>query len=102
VITQEQARKRVEEYLLALKPARFDNPRVVWDEQTEEYPGCWVYFWVLKKYLETKDRQYRIGGNYPIIVDKNDGSMYATGFRPVEEYVEIFKTDRSRLERLSG
>jgi hypothetical protein len=57
---------------------------------------------VRKKYLETKDPQYQSGGNYPIIVDMTDGDLYATGFRPVEEYVEIFNMDKSKLKQLSS
>jgi hypothetical protein len=100
MITREEARILVDQYLASMWPDRDDGPRVVWDEQTEDHPGCWVCFWALKKYLETRDRQYRTGGNYPIIVDKVDGSLYGTGFRPVEEYVELFNADKSNLKRL--
>jgi hypothetical protein len=100
MITREEARTLVDQYLASMWPDPEDGPRIVWEEQTEEYTGCWVCFWVLKRYLESKDRRYRTGGNYPIIVDKIDGSLYSTGFRPVEEYVEIFNTDKSRLNRL--
>jgi hypothetical protein len=101
MITREEARTLVDQYLASKWPDAEDGPRVVWEEQTEEYVNCWVCFWVLKKYLDTRDRHYRTGGNYPIIVDKTDGSLYATGFRPVEEYVAIFDTDKSRLKRLT-
>jgi hypothetical protein len=101
MITREEARKLVDQYLASRASSRDDDPRVVWDEQTEEYPKCWVCYWVSKKYLETRDRQYRLGGNYPIIVDKVDGALYLTGFRPVEEYVELFNTDKSQLKRLT-
>jgi hypothetical protein len=47
------------------------------------------------------DKQYRTGGNYPIIVDKVDGSLYGTGFRPVDEYVARFDTDKAQLKRLA-
>jgi hypothetical protein len=102
MITREEGRILVESYLASTLPAVEDGPRVVSEEHTKDYPGCWVFFWVRKKYLETKDPQLRIGGNYPVIVDKTDGALYATGFRPVEEYVEIFNTGKSKLKRLSS
>lgn len=100
MITREEARMLVDQYLASMWPQRQDGPRVVWDEQTEDYSSCWVCYWVLKKYLETRERQYRTGGNYPIIVDKTDGSLYGTGFRPIEEYVALFNVDKTSLKRL--
>lgn len=101
MITRDDAHRLVNEYLATRKSSRVDDPRVVWEDQTEEYQNCWVCFWVSKKYLETRDRQYRLGGNYPIIVDKTDGSLYLTGFRPVAEYVSLFNSDKSQLAKLT-
>lgn len=100
MITREEGRKFVDTYLASRLPPHEYGPRVVWDEHTEDHPGCWIFYWVLQKYLETKDRQYRLGGNYPILVDKTDGSLYATGPRDADEYVALFNADKFQLQRL--
>jgi hypothetical protein len=100
MVTRQEARRLVEEYLASHLPPLEDDARVVWEEMTEDHEGCWVCFWVRRKYLETKDRQYRVGGNYPVIVDKIDGTLYGTGFRDVEEYVHLFQTDKASLKKL--
>ena len=101
MVTRKQAVSLVNHYLASKWPNHSDGPRVVWEEETEEYSSCWVCYWVLQKYLETRERQYRTGGNYPIIVDKLDGALYLTGFRPIEEYVATFDLDKSQLKRLT-
>lgn len=101
MISKAEAESLVENYLAGHLPPSEHGPRVVWREHTEDHPNCWVCHWVLKIYLDTMDRQYRTGGNYPITVDMEDGSLYGTGFRPVDEYVARFNTDKAQLKRLA-
>ena len=52
----------------------------------------WIFFYNSKAFAETRDPQYGVFGNAPIIVDKEDGSLHFTGTgRPFEEYVEEFR-----------
>jgi hypothetical protein len=99
-MTREQAEGLVNRYLASLSPNE-DGPSVVWTEQTLEFPKCWVCFWQLQIWLDTRNDDYALGGNYPIIVDKEDGALYGTGFDDVDEYVVAFNADKSRLERLA-
>jgi hypothetical protein len=100
MITRDEARLLVDKYLAARWPNPEDGPRIVNAEIMEEYPGCWVCFWNTKKFIETGDKGYRLGGNYPIIVDKADGTLYTTGFYPVERYVQSFHSDKALLKRV--
>jgi len=100
MIAKAEAESLVENYLASFFPPSKHGPLVVWREHTEDHPHCWVCYWVYKIYLDIMGRQYRAGGNYPIIVDKVDGSLYGTGFRPIEEYVARFDTDKAQLKRL--
>jgi hypothetical protein len=60
-----------------------------------------VCYWNSKKFIETRDTGYRVGGNYPVIVDKEDGTLFHTGVYSVERYVETFHTDKTKLKRLT-
>jgi len=100
MITRDQAEQLVNEWLMRKWPDQEGGPLVVWGEQTYEFTNCWVCYWVLQKYIETRDREYRLGVNYPILVDKADGALYGTGFRPIDEYVANFDADKSLLERM--
>jgi len=60
--------------------------------KTTEYDFGWVFAYNTKEYSETNNISYALAGNAPLIVDKTDGQVYATGTaRPVEHYIEEYR-----------
>ncbi len=47
------------------------NELVIVDSSTLTEDFGWVFFYTSKKFLETSEIKYAIGGNAPIIVDKS-------------------------------
>lgn len=80
-------------------PGHQDRPRhhlVIVEER--EYEFGWAFFWNTKEFVETGNRQHALAGNGPIIVDRCDGQIYATGTAPSwEHYVEEYRRGKKRL-----
>lgn len=85
---------RIEKYINLVNNLE-DDSLVVIDSETIEERDFFVFFYTSKKYLETNDFSYAVGGNAPIIVDKHDAKMYLTGTAfPIEFYLNKFKNNR--------
>lgn len=49
------------------------------DNCTEEHEFGWVFYYNSEKYIETGDFKEALGGNAPLIVNKNNGDLVITG-----------------------
>jgi len=55
----------------------------------------WAFGWTSKKFFETGCISAALGGNSPVIVDREDGSTHVTGTAyEIEHYVEEYKKQR--------
>ena len=100
-LTKEAAALLVERYLKTVQPIMPDNPWVINIPHTLEFDWGWVFFWDNKKFLETRDFDYEVGGNCPVIVNKFDGTLYSTGSaRGIEYYIGLYLRDRSVLRKI--
>ena len=55
-------------------------------EETITFEYGWMFFYQSKKFADTGDYNFMIGGNAPIIVDKHDSSIHITGTSENEDY----------------
>lgn len=101
-LTKEAAILLVESYLKTIQPVEPDNPWLINHAHTKEYDWGWVFSWNNKKFLDTRQVKYDVGGNCPVIVNKLDGSLYSTGSaRGIEYYVDLYLKDRKALRRIT-
>ncbi|MCZ8214951.1 MAG: YrhB domain-containing protein [Cyclobacteriaceae bacterium] len=91
-MTFEEAKQIAE---VEIKQQRFSNndSLIIIDEGIVEKEYAWIFPYTSKKYRETKDMNYAIGGNGPLFVSKLDGqiSIYRTGLSldvMIEEHEE--------------
>ena len=77
-ITRETAAEIARSTLQSLDTAS-DHMMVLLDDRTIERPFGWVFFYVPKRFAETRDPMYLVPGNAPLIVDRRDGSTHFTG-----------------------
>ena len=79
-------------------PGYDESPKLellILDDLTQTEGFGWMFFYENKKYIETEDINYAVGGNAPIIVT-TDGSLQETGTaRSIEYYIEEFRKQRS-------
>ena len=91
MINAEQARQKVEEYLRQ----KFSNrpyELVVMDSLTREEDFGWLFFFNTREFVETGDMNAALGGNAPLLVERETGELHVTGTtHPVEHYVESFR-----------
>ncbi len=65
---------------------------LVLEEETIEKPWGWVFFYQSKEYVETGNFREMIGGNAPIIVNRNTGDLIYTGTaNNIEFYVKEYE-----------
>ena len=65
-----------------------------------EFDVGWVYFYDSRRHQETGAISDLLGGNSPILVDREDGSAHHTGTaRTIEDYIERYKSRDSMNER---
>ena len=75
MIGLETAKKLVLEYLAATNEHK-DDPDLeylIYSVIEKEYG--WVFFYNSRRYLEKEDLMYFLFGAFPILIDKEDGSM---------------------------
>lgn len=69
-----------------------DDEILILEESTIEKDWGWVFFHTSKKWHETRDINYAIAGNSPIIVDKESGQLFPTGTaHPIEYYIKNYE-----------
>ncbi|MBN8228924.1 hypothetical protein JYK02_15550 [Corallococcus macrosporus] len=62
------------------------------EERTIEREFGWVFFYSSKRYVETGDPAFAVGGNAPLIVDRVTGDIHVTGSAyPVEHYIALYE-----------
>lgn len=73
---------------------RDGNFLVIVDDITERSYG-WVFYYQPKKFIETGEIQYSILGNSPILILKEDGSMYDLGtHRSIESALQDYESGK--------
>lgn len=65
---------------------------VVLESKTIEKPWGWVFFYQSKSYVETGDFREMLGGNAPIIVNRNTKELTYTGTAyDIEHYIREYE-----------
>lgn len=91
MITNEQAIEIVKNIISGLIPLD-DDEYIIVDSGTIEKEWGWVFFYTSKKWYETDDERYAIGGNAPLIVLRENGKVITTGTaETIEHYIERFE-----------
>ncbi|WP_174422337.1 YrhB domain-containing protein [Burkholderia diffusa] len=78
-ITKDQALQRVREYLDRMGSTEFTGGYVVVEGKTIEKRYGWVFVFNSKKYLETGNIIFSLGGNGPIVVERESGQLHQLG-----------------------
>lgn len=66
---------------------------VILEEQTIEKSWGWVFFYQSKAFVETGEFRKMLGGNAPIIVNRNTGELFHTGTaHDIEHYINQYET----------
>ncbi len=61
------------------------------EEKTLEFEFGWVFFYQSKKFIETGNLLFALGGNAPLIVDKYIKEIFRTGTAyPIEKYLDDY------------
>ena len=71
-----------------------DDSLIIIDDQSIEKDYAWIFPYTSKKYWETNDINYAIGGNGPLFISKLDGqiSNYRTGLS-IEEMIDEYEEE---------
>ncbi len=86
------AQKLVENELAKIQNPYDSIECVVLVSETIEKEWGWVFFYQDKKFVETGDFQYMLGGNAPYIVNRKTGELVLTGTAyPVEHYIREYE-----------
>ena len=87
MITYDQAWIIAKDYIKpqeeSLKKAEPDDGLVL--AEFVEFAEGWVFYFTSRKYLETRDLQYRLIGAGPVIVGRENGDVYQGGSGYTEE-----------------
>ena len=85
MLTQSEAHSLAEAYLQSLA---IEGGVVILPASTIERPFGWVFFWQSREFVETGNLGARLTGNAPLIVNRHDRSVSATGTAlPIESYI---------------
>jgi len=103
VFTRQHADQVVAQYLDEHEIATFDfdSPLPLHEDRhvqklvvvrVEEHDFGWLYFYDGSVHAETGKPSDAVVGNAPLIVDKADGKLYATGtVHPIEHYLQEYR-----------
>ncbi len=92
LITYEDARRRAQQLL----DDSVGEPMVVTGDH--EFDEGWVFFYDSIAHQESGDFLALLGGNAPILIDRETGQIQPTGTaRPIEEYIEEYAERKRRL-----
>jgi hypothetical protein len=88
----EQARQIAVEHLAA---KQLPVEVVVLDKSTLTKPYGWIFFYNSRKYVETGDINAMLGGNAPLLVLAEDGSIHPLSTaHPVQTSIARFEQER--------
>jgi hypothetical protein len=91
LITKDEARANVLEYLRKRSVGKSYELWII-DSQTREEAFGWVFFYNTMQFAETKDPEWCLAGNAPLIVDRETGALNVTGTaHDVEYYLDKYR-----------
>lgn len=91
MITREEATRLAADHLKALGGGSGEEFSLAPDH-TIERATYFVFFYNTKRFLQTGEDCYRLAGNGPILVSKQDGYLHAYGTnKPVEVSIADFE-----------
>ena len=71
-----------------------EDPFVLVEKHTIEKSFGWVFFYNSKKFMDTGISLYRIAGNGPVIVNKNDRTVLFCGTsKPPEQMIKDYENN---------
>jgi hypothetical protein len=102
-----QAQKLMESYVIEqqqdmdLDVLEDGNNLVIVMEDIIEKNYGWVFSYQPRKFIETGEIQYSILGNSPILILKEDGSMYDLGtYQSIESALQEYESGEDTLYRI--
>jgi hypothetical protein len=91
MITIDQARQIAEKKLQELQSKSNTVFALLKDCISFEYG--WIFFYQSEKYVKTADPEFLLGGNAPILVDRETGYAFITGTRhDTNYYIETYSS----------
>ncbi|HDR9875543.1 TPA: hypothetical protein QDE50_00455 [Burkholderia cenocepacia] len=78
-LNKDQALQRVREYLDGMASSESTGGYVVVEGKTIEKQYGWVFVFNSRKYLETGNILFSLGGNGPIVVERESGRLHQLG-----------------------
>src|SRR5262245_58815365 len=98
--TRDEAETTALEYLDA-SPAGRRHALVIERARTREEPFGWVFFYNSRRFIDSGDPQHSLGGNAPLIVDRDSGAVVPTGTaRDIDYYISYYAKNRSLIGAL--
>lgn len=95
MLTPEEIENIAQEYVshLPFISTKDDNLEII-DNQTIDKPSFSIFFYTSKKYLQTGDDQFAVGGNAPLFISKQNGkiSIFRTGM-DLEEMIKDYEAE---------
>jgi hypothetical protein len=80
------ARQYVERHL-----DRADLRLVLQEEYTTEYSFGWIFFYNSQEFVRTGNVAYLVGGNAPLLVERETGRLFVTGTaHPIQTYIDRY------------
>ena len=69
-----------------------DDELVVLQEDTIEKESGWIFFYTSRRFIETRDPNYLLAGNAPIVVNRRNGKLTSLGTSgPLEDCVRAYE-----------
>jgi hypothetical protein len=91
-MTKEQAKILAQQELMKFQ--RSPDAEVILAGDPIERKNCWVFFYNSRRFLETGENKYRLAGNRPIFVNKQNGTTmrFGSGGKPVRMIIEEYES----------
>lgn len=97
-MTKTDAEKLVLEYIKSTNKNLKSTDLIIIDNATIEDDFGWMFFYNSKVFVETGNIMFSLGGNAPIIFDKDSSEIILTGTRlDPEIYLKLYKELRHDL-----
>jgi hypothetical protein len=91
MITRDEARALAMNAIVKTWHDAGDEPVII-DASTREEEFGWVFLWDSKLHQTTKDFRHALGGNAPVVVEKESGSVCFLGTaRSVEHQIAEYR-----------
>lgn len=102
MLDQQEARELAEQWLAAHPVASGEGlvELCLLTEATIKAEFGWVFSYTTKLHIETGEFSDALVGNAPLIVDKQDGKVHATGTaHALEHYIEQYRSLKAAASR---